>query len=408
MSEPKLGVNAHLTSNSISKIQKELDKLKNLDIKVKNVDSSEISKSLKNTIHDAAKSITTSISGTALSEFKKSLSDLKDIDTYLTKINNSNSMLSKSDLEQIGSLSFEAADKYGKAASIYLSSVQKAFDSGYKNATDIAELSLAAQNAGNLTSDLSDRYITAMDRAFKMNGSVKELSETLDGANNITNNNSVNMTELAEGLSIVSSHAAAAKMNAAETTAVIGTLISTTQNSGSEMGNAFIDILSNLQKMTGTIGDGQPLMEPMQILKELSDQYTKLDESNPLRTDLLNSVGGSYGSEALNAILENYGLYEKMLQDYANGGGTVAAEAENTANSWEGAMNRLNNTWTSTIGNIADSEAVTMIADSFNNILSIINNLTNSLGSLGTIGVAAGLFAGFKNVGRDKMYSLMF
>lgn len=408
MSEPKLGVNAHLTSNSISKIQKELDKLKNLDIKVKNVDSSEISKSLKNTIHDAAKSITTSISGTALSEFKKSLSDLKDIDTYLTKINNSNSMLSKSDLEQIGSLSFKAADKYGKAASIYLSSVQKAYDSGYKNATDIAELSLAAQNAGNLTSDLSDRYITAMDRAFKMNGSVKELSETLDGANNITNNHSVNMTELAEGLSIVSSHAAAAKMNAAETTAVIGTLISTTQNSGPEMGNAFIDILSNLQKMTGDIGDDQSLMEPMQVLKELSDQYTKLDESNPLRADLLNSIGGSNGSEALNAILENYGLYEKMLQDYANGGGTMAAEAENTANSWEGAMNRLNNTWTSTIGNIADSQAVTMIADSLNNILSIINNLTNSLGSLGTIGVAAGLFAGFKNVGRDKMYSLMF
>lgn len=408
MSNLKLGVDAQLTSNSISKIQKELDKLKNLDIKVKSVDSSEISKSLKDTIHDATKSITTSISGTALSELKKSFSDLKEIDTYLTKIKNSNTMLSKSDLEQIGSLSFEAADKYGKAASIYLSSVQKAFDSGYKNATDIAELSLAAQNAGNLTSDLSDRYITAMDRAFKMNGSVKELSETLDGANNITNSNSVNMTELAEGLSIVSSHAAAAKMNAAETTAVIGTLISTTQNSGSEMGNAFIDILSNLQKMTGNIGDGQPLMEPMQILKELSDQYTKLDESNPLRTDLLNSVGGSYGSEALNAILENYGLYEKMLQDYANGGGTVAAEAENTANSWEGAMNRLNNTWTSTIGNIADSEAVTMIADSFNNILSIINNLTNSLGSLGTIGVAAGLFAGFKNVGRDKMYSLMF
>ncbi len=408
MSEPKLGVNAHLTSNSISKIQKELDKLKNLDIKVKNVDSSEISKSLKNTIHDAAKSITTSISGTALSEFKKSLSDLKDIDTYLTKINNSNSMLSKSDLEQIGSLSFKAADKYGKAASIYLSSVQKAYDSGYKNATDIAELSLAAQNAGNLTSDLSDRYITAMDRAFKMNGSVKELSETLDGANNITNNHSVNMTELAEGLSIVSSHAAAAKMNAAETTAVIGTLISTTQNNGPEMGNAFIDILSNLQKMTGNIGDDQSLMEPMQVLKELSDQYTKLDESNPLRADLLNLVGGSNGSEALNAILENYDLYEKMLQDYANGGGTMAAEAENTANSWEGAMNRLNNTWTSTIGNIADSQAVTMIADSLNNILSIINNLTNSLGSLGTIGVAAGLFAGFKNVGRDKMYSLMF
>lgn len=368
MSNLKLGVDAQLTSNSISKIQKELDKLKNLDIKVKSVDSSEISESLRNTIHDATKSITTSISETALSELKKSFSDLKEIDTYLTKIKNSNTMLSKSDLEQIGSLSFEAADKYGKAASIYLSSVQKAFDSGYKNATDIAELSLAAQNAGNLTSDLSDRYITAMDRAFKMNGSVKELSEILDGANNITNNNSVNMTDLAEGLSIVSSHAAAAKMNAAETTAVIGTLISTTQNSGSEMGNAFIDILSNLQKMTGTIGDGQPLMEPMQILKELSDQYTKLDESNPLRTNLLNSVGGSYGSEALNAILENYGLYEKMLQDYANGGGTMAAEAEGTASNLTGESNRLSNSWTKFVNTVVNSDELNSGAKLLNSV----------------------------------------
>lgn len=66
--------------------------------------------SVKIGIDTTEKSITASISRTALSELKKSLSDLKEIDTYLTKINNSNTMLSKSDLEQIGTLSLETAD----------------------------------------------------------------------------------------------------------------------------------------------------------------------------------------------------------------------------------------------------------------------------------------------------------
>lgn len=402
MSDLKLGVDAQLTSKSILKIQKELNNLKDLHINVKSVDSSEISKSLKDTIHTAAKGITASISGIALSELKKSLSDLKEIDTYLTKIDNSNSMLSKSDLDQIGSLAFEAADKYGKAASSYLSSVQKAFDSGYKNATDIAELSLAAQNAGNLTSDLADRYITAMDRAFKMNGSVKQLSETLDGANNITNNNSVNMTELAEGLALVSSHAAAAKMNAAETTAAIGTLISTTQNSGSEVGNAFIDILASLQQKSITAGDVGSPEEPMQILREMSEQYTRLGESSPLRTELLNSVGGSYGSEALDALLENYNLYEKMLQDYADGGGTIAAEAERTANSLTGELNRLSNSWTKFVNTVVSSEGLNSGAKLLNGMMvgltgfaNVIDTITTGFGNLSGIGGTLGAISGF-------------
>lgn len=146
----------------------------------------------------------------------------------------------------------------------------------------------------------------------------------------------------------------------------------------------------------------------MQILKELSEEYTKLDESDAKRANLLTAVGGKYRANALNAILENYSTYEKMLQDYADGEGSMAEEAEKTANSWEGSLNRLQNTFNSTVGNIVNSDAVIKGINTLNSLLSMIDKLTASLGSWKTLGLGAGLFAGIKNVGRDKMYSLSF
>ena len=372
----------------------------------------------------------------AISKAKEAISELKEIDTYLTEISKANDKLTASDLKEIGNNSFDVASKYGKTATHYLAGIQEASRAGYVNAEGIAELSVAAQGAGDMTAELANRYIIATDKAYKLGGSVEALTETLDGANNITNHNAVNMTELAEGMSVVGSQAASSQIKINEITAAVGTMISVTQKSGREMGNAFKGIIMNLQQTTGDVGDGEniidaesltkyekacaelgvslkevrngviSLKEPMQILKELSEEYTKLDEADAKRANLLNAVGGKYRANALNAILENYSLYEKMLDDYAQGTGSMAAEAEKTANSWEGSLNRLSNTWTDTVGNVADSDAIITAINGLNGILSVVNNITEALGSWGTIGAGIGIAASFKNVGRDKMYSL--
>lgn len=368
------------------------------------------------------------------SKAKDAISELKEIDTYLTEISKANNSLSQSQLSQIGNNSFAVASKYGKTVTDYLAGVQEMSLAGYENAHRMAELSTAAQGASNMTAELANQYIIATDRAFQMNGSIKTLTQTLDGATNITNKNAVNMADLAEGISVVGSQAASSQMEINEVTAAIGTLIAVTHESGSEIGNAFKGILMNLQQVTGDVDGAEideeslakyedacaqlgvslsevkdgavSLKEPMQILKELSEEYTKLSESDSRRTDLLSAVGGKERGEALNALLENYNLYEKMLQDYANGNGSIAKEAEKTANSWEGSMNRLSNTWTNTVGNIANSAGVVQGVNALNGLLGVVNDITNALGPLESIALGAGLFAGIKNVGRDKMYSL--
>ncbi len=157
-------------------------------------------------------SLSNAVSG-VVEKTKEAVSQLKDINTFLTEISKSNSSLSKSQLENVKNNAFTIAGKYGKTALDYLSEFKAASDAGYKNAEQIAELSTAIQSAGGITSDLANEYIRAADNAYKMNGSIQSLTAALDGANNITNRHSIDMTELAEAMSVVSSRASDSQMD---------------------------------------------------------------------------------------------------------------------------------------------------------------------------------------------------
>ena len=71
-----------------------------------------------------------------------------------------------------------------------------------------------------------------------------------------------------------------------------------------------------------------------------------------------------------------------------------------TVDSWVGSVKRLCNTWTSTVGNFANSDAIVSAVNHLNNLLTVINNVTENLGSFGTIGLSGlgiGITAFVKN-----------
>ena len=145
----------------------------------------------------------------------------------------------------------------------------------------------------------------------------------------------------------------------------------------------------------------------MEVLEDLSVAYNKLDANDLRRTNLLNSVGGKLRSTQLDALLRQFDSYKSMLQQFEDGTGTMAFEADKTAKSWEGSLNRLKNTWADTIENIANSDGIIAIINGFEKIISGANKLTDTLGSLGSIGLGVGLFAGIKNVGQAKMWACL-
>ena len=358
-------------------------------------------------------------------QIRQAVSELKEIDTLLNEIGRSNTGRSSSDLARIGNDSFDTAGRYGRKAADYLSEVRDASRAGFENASGIAELSLAAQEAGDMTAGLASQYIAAADKAYSLGGSVEKLTEILDGSHHIANQNAVTMSDLAEGMSAVGSQAASLGVAADETTAALATMIATTQQDGTDTAKAFHTILLYLRQVAdeeeGITAEGlakyedacsalnvslketrngvTSLRDPMEVLGDLADEYAKLDFSDSRRTDLLDAVGNAQSADALNAILGNYDMYEKMLQEYADGTGSIAAEAEKMADSWEGSLNRLSNTWTDTVGNIVDSDAVVAAVNGLNGLLSVANSLTDVLGSLNTFSVIGGGIAGAKGLG---------
>ena len=363
-----------------------------------------------------------------VSKTKEALSELREVDTLLTQIANENDRLSRADLEEIGNNAFDTASKYGKSASDYLTEFQEASRAGYQNAAQIAELSLAAQSAGNITGELADRFITAADRAYELGGSVAKLTEILDGSFSISGRNAISMAELAEAMSAAGEQASKLGISADETAAVLSTIISGAHQSGAEASEAFESILLLIRQVADA-GKGidaesltryekacralnvslketkngvTSLRDPMEVLKDLSEAYSKLNAGDARKANLLDAAGGGINADALEAVLENYSQYEKMLAEYADGTGTMSQKAAQTADSWEGSMNRLSNTWTDTIGNIADSDAIVILVNGLNGLLSVINSVTEKLGSFGTIGLGAGLFVGLKNIGKRR------
>lgn len=432
--ESKESLNAYYRELSNGRVS--VDRLNYIEKELKDIDAvqrglGKLGKNLKDQFAEAGRSFTQWLSVSSgimllVSKIKNAITELKEVNSIMTEISKTADQLSKAELSNVEKSSYKTASKYGKKASDYLTGVQEMYRAGYENAESLAELSTLAQAAGDMQADLANDYIIATDAAYKLKGNTEALNAVLDGQNYITNRNALSMQDLAEATKIAASQSASSGIAVDKATAAMGTMIATTRQGGDVAARAWKGILMNIQQVEGEVDDGEvidaeslskyekacealgvslkevkggiiSLRDPMQILKELSEAYTSLDESDARRANLISAVGGKYRGNQLNALLENWSLYEKMLKDYAEGSGSAMEEAMKSANNWEGSMNRLGNTFTKVVNNIVKSDAVIAGANGLNGLLSVIDKVTSKLGSLGTIGIGGSLI-----LGRDK------
>ena len=326
-------------------------------------------------------------------QFQYSLSQLREVDNILTDIRRLNATLSKSDLADIGKKAYAAADKYGQNVTDYLSTVRSLTQAGYKNAAELADLTLSLQNAGDLTADLAQTYITAADHAYDLNGNIQQLRTTLDGANNISNLNAVNLSDLAVGMTTVGTQAADAGVQISEVTAAIGTMATAANVTGADAGNAFLNILNNL-----SFSDNS-LQTPMEQLAAIADTYQNLDADSSERSNILSLLGTENDQAAIDALLSNWNLYQTMLSEYATGGGSISEEAALTADSWASSTNRLQNSWVNFIDTLVDQDAIVGTTNALSDLLNGIASITDTVGALPPL--IAGVTA---ILGQDKLF----
>lgn len=384
---------------------------------------------------------------------RQTLTTIKEVDTELTEISKTANVTRES-LEDLGLTSYDAASKYGKLATDYLQGIKEMTRAGFegKASEDMAELSILAQAAGDMTAELGNEYLIATNAAYKLEGNTKKLNAVLDGQNYVTNHNALNMTELAEATKIAGSQASSSGVQVDELTAAVGTMIATTRQGGDIAGRAFKGILMNLQQVKATadeIGDngeditdesltkyekacadlGVALKEvkdgiwvlrnPMEVLNELAVAFNKEADDSIKKANLINAVGGKYRGNQLDTLLKNWSTYKKMLSEFnsSEAQGSALREAEKSAQSLDGRLNSLKNSLAELVNKFISSDFLKGLVDDGGKLIDTLNEATPLLkgifdilgGGVGVvtdivkqIGLLPTIFAGLslKNVGK--------
>lgn len=371
----------------------------------------------------------------AVNKFRQSLNTLKTNDTILVEISKTSEM-TKQQLRELGDEAFAVASKYGQVSGNYLLAVQEMARSGYEiMSKELGQLSLLAQSAGDMTAEMANNYLLATDAAYKYGGSVDKLNAALDGANYISNKNSASLTDIADATRVSASFAANAGVAIEELTAAEAAMIATTKRSGSEMGRAFRSIVLNLQQVSGEfdgevideeqlkkvedrchslgveleyIKDGvATLRNPMDILKDLSEVYNSLPDNSAEKQGLISDIGGKYHANALSSLLSRWDLYEKMVGEFSQGTGSALEEANKTADSWEGRLNALQNTWDSFIASITSKDVIKSGVSFLDNAIQAFEKLADTIGAIPVILTTfqAGMTALNKNYDITQLYN---
>ena len=332
----------------------------------------------------------------------ESVNELKQMDDILTEISKT-SDLTTSQLKELGSTSFDSASKYGKKASDYLTGIQEMSRSGYygEQAKQMANLSVLAQAAGDIDANMANSYLLASNAAYQYQGNVEKLNALLDGQNAITNRNSVSMQDMAEATTQAASMASELGVAEDQLSAMIGTIESRTKAGGNEVGTALKSLLINVQNInndkivetfekagvaqTEFINGVEQMRNPVEILKDLAKVFNSLSESDPLRTEILTNIGQKYQANKLAALLGGWSDYEKMLNDYSQGVGSAAIEAEKSANNWTGSMNRLSNSWTEMVQGFANTDAIISATNLLNGLVNGVDDLFSTFGNYKSI-----------------------
>ena len=191
------------------------------------------------------------------SALKSAYNEIKNIDDQLVVVRRVTGRTGE-ELDKLTAHATNVAKQYGIAASDYLSSVASFSKAGYGQAADaLGELSVKAQRVGDISQNVADQFLLAVDKGYQFNGSIEQLSNVLDGANEIGNRFATDVNEIAAGLGKVAPIAAQAHVSIYELEAALGTITSVTQRSGTEAATALRALFLNIMGDTKTeIEDG--------------------------------------------------------------------------------------------------------------------------------------------------------
>ena len=355
---------------------------------------------------------------TVTNAFKTAINTIHKVDDEMVTVRKVTGFTAEQ-MESIQEQAFKTATKYGSSADEYLSGVAAFARAGYKElASDLAELSTKTQIVGDTTADVANQFLLSVDAAYKYKGSVEALSRVLDGANELDNKYATSIEKIAEGMGIVAPVAAQMHVGVDELAASIGTITAVTQRSGTEAARALRAIFLNIvgdtkteieEGVTWTTGEIAGLkdvirqyaseaykaaeatgavIDPMEAIRGLAKSMEEGVLTEQKLMEMVSDIGGKLRTSQLLAIIQNWDMYESMLQDYRNAYGSADKEIENAMDSWTRKANVLKNTWTEFVQRTINAKGMKNFLDFLTHIVERLDSIPGVMARI-TLAVVA-------------------
>ena len=327
--------------------------------------------------------IMTSVVYGPIKAFREALTTLKAVDTEMVNVQKVTDY-SNTQMKELEENAYSLASAYGRTADEIASMYTTFARAGYLGGEldSMTELGTLLANIGDISQDTASKFLLAVDAAWKLNGSESELMTVMDGLNEITNKNAVDMEGLTSGITVAGSVFAEAGESVQTFSALVGAGIAATQRSGSEISRGLRTIIMNIRQIKGELEDGElvdgesiakasetlkkyagistmangQLRESSAVLGELAGKWETLD--TVAQSAIAEALAGKRQANILTALMGHWDTVEKMMQDYADGAGSALKENEIYLDSWEAKSKQLTASWTEFVSHLVETDTI--------------------------------------------------
>lgn len=305
-------------------------------------------------------------------------------------------------------------------------------------ANELAKNSNIYKNVGDMDISTATEHMVSSVQAWKseFNGdAVKTSEEVMNRYNKIGNEFAISSADIGEAMetSAAALKAGGNDLNEALGIITAGNIIqqdaSTTSSAmkilslrirGAKadlesMGESTDDLADSTSKLreeikglTGVdiMADKDTFKSTAEIIKEIGAVWNQLSDVSQAAT--LEKLAGKNRASTVAGLIENYKTIDKVIEAASNADNSALDENQKIIESIDGRIQQLSNRVQEFWYNFVDDSVVKSAVSALTTIVEGGTKLIDTFGTIPTLLTAIGAGLSFKNVGRDKMYSLSF
>ena len=112
------------------------------------------------------------------------------------------------------------------------------------------------------------------------------------------------------------------------------------------------------------------LIDPMEAIGALAKAYKEGTLNAQELMEQVTDISGKLRSSQLLALIQNWDMYESMLDSFTNSVGSADKEVENALTSWDAKVNILKNTWAEFVSKTIDTNWIKGLIDGVTKLIS--------------------------------------